>query len=68
MYALMDDRLLQAFGFPKPPEVLRALVLGSMLLRARLVRYLPEPRTPVTVSSVRHRSYPRGYRIDDLGP
>jgi hypothetical protein len=68
IYALMDDPLLEAFGFPKPPRALRSLVEGSLRLRARVVRFLPERRRPRMRTEQRHRTYPAGYRIEELGP
>jgi hypothetical protein len=68
VYAMMDDRLREAVGFPKPSERLRRLVEGSLRLRARLIRLLPPRRRPRLLTPRRHRSYPRGYRIEALGP
>jgi len=68
IYALLDEPLLQAFGFPGPPAWMRALVRGALRLRAALVRGLPERRTPVFHAHIPHRSYPRGYRLEDVGP
>ncbi len=68
VYALMDDKLCTAFGFPKPSPVMRGLVEGTLRMRARLVRILPERRRPFSRSEMRHRSYPQGYRTEELGP
>lgn len=66
-YALMDDPLLQAMGFPPPPPLIKKLVLGGMKLRARLLRYLPERRQPRLITARRRKTYPEGYRIEELG-
>jgi len=68
VYALMDDRLLEAFGFPKPAATVRGLTEGSLRARSRLVRMLPERRTPRLRSQMPHRTYPDGYRTEELGP
>lgn len=68
VYALMDEPLLDAFGFPHPPAWLRRLVEGTLRTRARIVRALPERRRPRLRTRMRHRSYPHGYRIEELGP
>jgi hypothetical protein len=70
VYALMDEPLLEAFGFPKPAPALRRLVETAVRARARLVRQLPERRTPRrrTEGGIHHRTYPHGYRIEELGP
>lgn len=68
LHAMMDDPLLEACGFPKPSPALRRAVQGSLRARSRLVRQLPERRTPYLRTERRSRTYPRGYRIEALGP
>lgn len=68
VYALLDDRLLAAFGFPQPSAALRRLVAGALRTRARLVRLLPERGQPRLRSALKHRTYPTGYRTEELGP
>ena len=68
IYALMDDLLLEAFGFPRPSPAMRRLVEGALKARAGIVRLLPERRRPRMRTAMKHRSYPRGYRIEELGP
>jgi hypothetical protein len=68
IYALLDDVLLGAFGFPQPPYLIRALLEGSLQLRARVLRFFPERRHPRLRTRIAHRTYPAGYRIEELGP
>jgi ER-bound oxygenase mpaB/B'/Rubber oxygenase, catalytic domain len=68
LYAVMDDALLDAFGFPRPPRVLRRAVEASLRARARAVRLLPPRRRPRVRTGMRRRSYPRGWELDQLGP
>ena len=68
IYALLDDPLLVAFGFPRPSPVMRRLVLAALKLRAWGGRLLPRRRKPVLRTQMRQRSYPRGYVIEELGP
>jgi len=68
LYALLDDRLLEAFGFPKPAPVLRRLMTTLLRTRGRLVRLLPERRQPRLRPGPRRPTYPNGYRIEELGP
>ncbi len=68
LYALLDDLLLEAFGFPKPAPILRPLVSGLLRARARLVRLLPERRQPRLRTGPRRPTYPNGYRVEELGP
>lgn len=67
--ALMDDALLDAFGFPRPPAIVRKLTQGALKLRGRIASLLPERRKPrLRTTGIKHRSYPRGYEIEELGP
>jgi hypothetical protein len=68
IYALMDDPLIAAFGFPAPSPAVRRLVHGSLRLRARALRWAPRRRRPRLRTAMRHPSYPNGYRIDQVGP
>lgn len=68
IHAMLDDPLIEAFGFPRPSRVLRWLVPGCLRLRARLIRILPRRQRPVLRTEMRHRSYPAGYVIEELGP
>ena len=68
VYALLDDPLLEAFGFPRPSRLSRWLVPASLRLRGRLVRFLPRRRRPRLRTEGSHRSYPEGYAIEALGP
>jgi hypothetical protein len=68
IYAMMEDPLLDGFGFPKPTQSMRRLVRGGLRLRAGIQRCLPGRRKPFLRTEMRHRSYPQGYRIEQLGP
>ena len=68
IYAMMDDPLLDAFGFPHPPRWLRASVSGGLKLRARALRFFPTRKRPRYYTELRHRTYPGGYEIEALGP
>ena len=67
IYALLDQPVLDAFGYPHPSPATRRCVEGALRLRARAVRHLPRRRRPRLLTATRHRSYPRGYRVDQLG-
>lgn len=68
IYALMDDRLLDAFGFPRPPRTLRAAVEGALRSRGRLVALLPRRRRPRLRTRRRTRTYGREWQLEALGP
>jgi hypothetical protein len=68
IHALMDDCLLGALGLPRTSPVLRRLVQGALRARGRLTGLLPERRKPFLRTARSHRTYPRGYQIEELGP
>lgn len=68
IYALLDEPVRQAFGFPKAPLGLRSCVIGALKLRACVLRFWPVRRNPRLRTQMRHRSYPEGYRLDQVGP
>ncbi|HEY3158120.1 MAG TPA: oxygenase MpaB family protein [Vicinamibacterales bacterium] len=68
IYAMLDDAMIAAFGFPKPLPLTRPLLRASLRLRGRFVRWLPARREPHFFTDSRNRTYPRGYRISELGP
>ncbi|GAB90766.1 oxygenase MpaB family protein [Gordonia rhizosphera] len=66
--SLMDDALLEAFGYQKPSELVRRLSIGGLKLRGRLVAVLPARRRPQYVYEMsRIRSYPDGFDIERMG-
>lgn len=68
--AMLDDRMLTAFGFTPPPAVLPRLAAHTLRLRARVVRHLPPRKTPRLTNDPDNRTYPgypAGYRPSDLG-
>jgi hypothetical protein len=67
VHALLDEPMLRAVGFEPAPAPLRALVLGGMALRRRILRRLPPRRRPRLLTQKRHPTYPNGYSIERLG-
>jgi len=68
IYALMDEPLLDAFGFPHPPRAVRAVVENGLRARARLVAALPARRRPRLRVQRRTKTYGRDWRVETLGP
>lgn len=68
IYALMDEPLLEAFGFPKPPRAVRVAVENGLRARARIVARLPARRRPRLRVQRRTKTYGRDWRVEDLGP
>ena len=67
IYSMMEPDLLDAFGFPHPPNWLRRVTDSGLRVRAYLLRYLPERKTPVLGSKRFQPTYPEGYNINELG-
>ncbi|MEV2213377.1 oxygenase MpaB family protein [Streptomyces sp. NPDC050997] len=66
--ALLDEPLLRAFRYTPPSPVTRDLVRGVVRLRGRAVRLLPPRRAPHHArQNWEIKSYPNGYRLEDLG-
>ena len=68
IYALMDEPLLDAFGFPHPPRALRSTVETALRARGRFVAMLPPRRRPRLRTRRRTRTYGRPWRLEELGP
>ncbi|GAB4517953.1 MAG: hypothetical protein OHK0046_25110 [Anaerolineae bacterium] len=66
-YALMDDRMREAFGYPRQPKWLVWLVHRGIRLRAWLVKMLPPRRKPFLFTQLPNRTYPANYKIEELG-
>ncbi|MEE1748113.1 MULTISPECIES: oxygenase MpaB family protein [unclassified Streptomyces] len=65
--AVLDEPLLAALGFRPQPRWVRSSASAALRLRARCVRRLPaRPRR--FPARPRPRTYPFGWRLDDLGP
>jgi hypothetical protein len=66
--ALMDDPLLDAFGYRHPAGWERRLATGALRLRALVVRFLPPRKEPLYARQLANiRSYPQGYEVARLG-
>jgi hypothetical protein len=69
IYALLDDSMLDAFGFPHPPGWLRQSLALTLKARASALRLFPPRKKPfIYARDLKHRSYPHGYNLDELGP
>jgi hypothetical protein len=68
IYALLDDPLREAFGFPRASRLMGWLVPALLRMRARCLRWLPARRTPRRRTEMQRALYPGGYVIEELGP
>jgi hypothetical protein len=66
--ALLDPPLRDAFRYPDPGTVTRALTVAGLRARAAIERRLPPRRQPRYVRELREFAiYPHGYTVDQLG-
>lgn len=69
IYALLDDAMLDAFGFPHPPGRLRQSLALALKARAYTLRFFPPRKKPFLYNrDVKHRTYPHGFSLAELGP
>jgi mpaB/rubber oxygenase-like protein len=66
--ALLDDRLVDLLDLDRPTPLERRAVAAALRLRAQAVRALPPRRRPRLRTTLRRRSYPDGFTIEELGP
>lgn len=69
VYAMLDDAMLEAFGFPRPPRFMRSSAAFALRMRGNIVRVLlPPRRVPQFFHHRPNRTYPHGYELGALGP
>jgi len=68
IYAMLDDSMIAAFGFPRPLPMTRTVLRFCLQARGRVVRWFPPRREPHFFTDDRNRTHPGGYRIAELGP
>ncbi|NYG56634.1 oxygenase MpaB family protein [Nocardioides perillae] len=66
--ALMDEPLRSALQYDAPPAAVERLARAALRARGRLLRLAPARRRPKTIADLPWiRSYPDGFRVEDLG-
>jgi hypothetical protein len=68
IYAMLDEQMIVAFGFPRPLPLTRPLLRRVLRLRGRALRWFPPRREAHFFTDDRNRTHPEGYQIADLGP
>ncbi|MFF4259901.1 oxygenase MpaB family protein [Streptomyces sp. NPDC001663] len=66
--ALIPEHIRRPLGLPRPSHT--ALFAVETILKARkaLVRHLPPSTEPASLAVYAERSYPDGYKIEEVGP
>ena len=66
--SLLEEDVAAALGLVRPTRLERRATERAVRLRALLVRRLPARGRPRLRTTMRRRSYPEGYTIEQLGP
>jgi hypothetical protein len=66
--ALLDEPMRSALGWPESASIMKSAIALGLRSRSAMAHWLPDRRTPDFFSDQRHRSYPKGYQLKDLGP
>ena len=68
IHAMLDDAMRESFGFRDAPAAVRALVTGTLRVRAKVLRFFPANTSKDFITGKPQRSWRNGYRISELGP
>jgi len=68
MKCLLDENMLKALGYSFPASFLKVSVKAAMRLRALSLRKITFRKYPSFVTTEYNRTYPKGYKIEQLGP
>jgi hypothetical protein len=66
--SLLEEHVIEALDLVRPTRLERRAAERALRLRALFLRPLPARRRPRLRSTMRRRSYPAGYTIEQLGP
>lgn len=68
MTCFFDEKMRRAMGYAAPPALLQKLVNLTMAVRAKAIKYISFLPYPFFITEQANRSYPGGFKIEDLGP
>lgn len=68
IHAVMEPRLLQAFNYKEPGEAMRRFVTNSLRARSYAESLIPRTTPYIRTRDFKHKAYPNGYTMEDLGP
>jgi hypothetical protein len=67
VYAMLDDGMADAVGFPHGQPAMRVLVESALRARSAAMRWLPRRGQPRLLTQQPSPSYPGGYHVAELG-
>jgi len=68
VYAMIDEPLRKAFGYPKAHWMMQVGARFGLTLLSKIVRYMPPRLEPFSLTKIPSVSHPQGYEIEQLGP
>lgn len=68
LHATMEPHLLKAFNHKEPGSVLRAMATNALRARSKAASLVPRTTPYIRTHDHKHKAYPDGYVLEDLGP
>lgn len=68
LHAVMEPHLLKAFNYQEPPKILRQSIANLLRIRSTVESWFPRKSPYIRTKDYKHKAYPNGYTIEQLGP
>ncbi len=68
LHAVMDPHLLKAFNYKEPGVAMRTMVANTLRARSYAESLMPRTKPYIRTRDHKHKAYPNGYTLNDLGP
>ncbi len=68
LHAVMETHLLKAFNYKEPGEALRTMATKALRARSYAMSLIPRATPYIRTRDHKHKAYPDGYVMEDLGP
>ena len=68
LHAVMEPHLLKAFNYKEPGNAMRELVKKTLRARSLAESLVPRTTPYIRTKDHKHKAYPNGYTMNDLGP
>lgn len=68
LHAVMEPNLLKAFNHKEPGALMRKLATNALRARSKAASLIPRNTPYIRTRDHKHKAYPDGYTLEDLGP
>lgn len=68
LHAVMQPDLLKAFNYTEPGKGMRTLATTALRARSFAASLFPRKTPYIRTKEFKHKAYPNGYTLNDLGP